>query len=138
MSERAVFWRELIGRQAESGVTVDEFCRRQQVSPSSFYDWRRRLAGAAQRIGTAQPTGVAQSGRTAQPAALARPATLRFLPVRVAEVTTSNEPSAPRPAVELERADGLRIRVFDGARRETISDVLAALDGVRLLDGARA
>ncbi len=107
MSERAVFWRELIGRQAESGVTVDEFCRRQQVSPSSFYDWRRRLAGAA------RPIGVAQSGRTARPAALARPATPRFLPVRVAEVPASSEPSAPQPAVELERADGVRIRVFD-------------------------
>ncbi len=138
MSERAVFWRELIGRQAESGVTVDEFCRRQQVSASSFYDWRRRLAGGAQRVDAAQATGVARPQRTAKPAALARPATPRFLPVRVAEVALSIEPLAPRPAVELERADGMRIRVFDGARRETISDVLAALDGVRSLDGDSA
>jgi transposase-like protein len=141
MSERVVFWRELIGRQAESGVTVDEFCRRQQVSPSSFYDWRRRLAGAAQRRGVAEPTGTTQPKRSAEQASLgkparsARPATPRFLPVHVAEVALSNEqsstePSAPRPAVELERADGIRIRVFDGAQRQTISDVLAALDTV--------
>ncbi len=144
MSERTVFWRELIGRQAESGVTVDEFCRRQQVSVSSFYDWRRRLAGAAQRRGAAEPTGTTQPKRSAEQASLgkparsARPATPRFLPVRVAAVALKNGSPSPQPAVELERADGIRIRVFDGAQRQTISDVLAALDGVRLLDGARA
>jgi hypothetical protein len=49
--------------------------------------------------------------------------------VRIAEVSPSNELSSPRPVVELERADGVRIRVFDGARRQTIVDLLAALDG---------
>ncbi len=102
MSERAGFWRELIEAQAASGLSIGAYCRRRGVSTASFYAWRRRLAEQA---------------------------TPRFLPVRVAEVIASDEPSAPRPAVELERADGVRIRVFDGARRETICDVLAALDG---------
>ena len=104
MSERAGFWRELIEAQAASDLSVEAYCRQRGVSTSSFFAWRRRLI---------------------------EDATPRFLPVRVAEVIASNEPSAPRPAVELERADGVRIRVFDGARRETICDVLAALDGDR-------
>ena len=104
MAERAGFWRELIEAQAASGLSIDAYCRRRGVSTASFYAWRRRLVEQA---------------------------TPRFLPVRVAEVVASDEPSVPRPAVELERADGIRIRVFDGARRETISDVLAALDGDR-------
>ena len=104
MAGRAGFWRELIEAQAASGVSIGAYCRRRGVSTASFYAWRRRMAEQA---------------------------TPRFLPVRVAKVALSNEPSAPRPAVELERTDGVRIRVFDGARRETICDVLAALDGDR-------
>jgi transposase-like protein len=104
MAGRTGFWRELFEAQAASGLSIDAYCRRRGVSTASFYAWRRRLAEQA---------------------------TPRFLPVRVAAVALSNEPSAPRAAVELERADGVRIRVFDGARRETICDVLAALDGDR-------
>jgi len=104
MSERAGFWRELIEAQPASGLSIEAYCRRRGVSTASFYAWRRRLAEEAMP---------------------------RFLPVRVAAVALRNEPLAPRPAVELERADGIRIRVFDGARRETICDVLAALDGDR-------
>jgi transposase-like protein len=104
MSDRAGFWRELIEAQATSDLSIGVYCRRRGVSTASFYAWRRRLAEQA---------------------------TPRFLPVRVAAVALSNESSAPRPAVELERADGIRIRVFDGARRETIVDLLAALDGDR-------
>ena len=109
MSERAGFWRELIEAQAASGLSVEAYCRRRGVSTSSFFAWRRRLA------------------EDAMP---------RFLPVRVAEVAGSDGHSSPRPAVELERADGLRIRVFDGVWRQTICDVLAALDAAAL-DGDR-
>jgi transposase-like protein len=109
MSGRAGFWRELIEAQAASGLSVEAYCRQRGVSTSSFFAWRRRLA---------------------------EDATPRFLPVRVAEVALGNEPASPRPAVELERADGVRIRVFDGARRQTIVDVLAALETVAL-DGDR-
>ena len=46
-----------------------------------------------------------------------------FLPVSVVE------PVRHRPAVELERADGTLLRIFDGAHRQTLIDVLAALSG---------
>jgi len=36
-------WRELLRRQATSGLSVTEFCRRQDVSEASFYQWRKRL-----------------------------------------------------------------------------------------------
>lgn len=36
-------WRELLRRQATSGLSVAEFCRRQDVSEASFYQWRKRL-----------------------------------------------------------------------------------------------
>lgn len=36
-------WRGLLRRQAESGLSVAEFCRRRDVSEASFYQWRKRL-----------------------------------------------------------------------------------------------
>lgn len=38
-------WRELVDRQRESGLSVSEFCRREQTTENSFYRWRRRLTG---------------------------------------------------------------------------------------------
>lgn len=46
-----------------------------------------------------------------------------FLPVSVVE------PVRPGPAIELERTDGTLLRVYDGAQRQTLIDVLAALAG---------
>jgi hypothetical protein len=39
----AVKWRERIGRWKQSKLTVTEFCRREQVSQPSFFQWRKRL-----------------------------------------------------------------------------------------------
>jgi hypothetical protein len=40
--ERA--WRLRLRRQATTGLSIPEFCRREGVSTASFYAWRRRLA----------------------------------------------------------------------------------------------
>ena len=40
-------WRRLIAEQAGSGLSVAEFCRRQDVSQASFYQWRKKLGKAA-------------------------------------------------------------------------------------------
>lgn len=37
-------WRERLERLADSGLSVKEFCAREQVSIASLYHWRRRLA----------------------------------------------------------------------------------------------
>ena len=41
--EREQFWRETIGRQAASGLSVREFCRREQLAETSFFAWRRTI-----------------------------------------------------------------------------------------------
>jgi hypothetical protein len=41
-------WRQIIEQQQNSGLGVAGFCRRQQVAPSSFFAWKRRLAREAQ------------------------------------------------------------------------------------------
>jgi len=40
-------WRERLRRYERSGLTVAEFCDREDVSTASFYQWRRRLAEMA-------------------------------------------------------------------------------------------
>jgi hypothetical protein len=40
-------WRERMGRWKRSKMTVTEFCRREQVSQPSFFQWRKRLAAAS-------------------------------------------------------------------------------------------
>jgi transposase len=41
--EKASRWREILGRQADSGVSIRRFCAREGVSEPSFYAWRKRL-----------------------------------------------------------------------------------------------
>lgn len=41
-------WREIVTRQAQSGLSVQAFCRREGLNVWTFYGWRSRLrAGAA-------------------------------------------------------------------------------------------
>jgi len=42
--ERERVWREVIRDQAVSGLSISAFCRDREVSPGSFFNWRRKLA----------------------------------------------------------------------------------------------
>lgn len=42
--EREVYWRELLSKQAASGLSVRAWCDREAVSYTAFSYWRRRLA----------------------------------------------------------------------------------------------
>jgi transposase-like protein len=36
-------WREIVARQAESGLSVQAFCEREGIKVASLYGWRSRL-----------------------------------------------------------------------------------------------
>ena len=40
---RLDFWRQLIAKQQESGMSVHVFCQQHGTSDYSFYHWRKRL-----------------------------------------------------------------------------------------------
>ena len=40
---REARWRELVGQQSRSGLSVRAFCARERVTESAFYVWRREL-----------------------------------------------------------------------------------------------
>jgi hypothetical protein len=48
-------WRARLARHAGSGLSITRFCEAEGVSMPSFFNWRRRLAGA----GGARPIGEA-------------------------------------------------------------------------------
>jgi hypothetical protein len=57
-------WREVLERFAAAGTTVDEFCGRERLSPSSFYRWRERLQSAGTpAMEPRQPRGSAVAER---------------------------------------------------------------------------
>lgn len=41
-------WRGLLSKQSTSGLSVAEFCHREQLSTASFYQWRKRLLAEEQ------------------------------------------------------------------------------------------
>lgn len=43
-SNREAFWRGVLARHRDSGLSIRAFCRRERLSEPSFYAWRRELA----------------------------------------------------------------------------------------------
>jgi hypothetical protein len=99
MSDRAGYWREVLRRQPHSELSVRDFCEREGVSTASFYNWRRRLA-EAERVVDA-------------------PA---FVPISVAQQAQTIS------CVEIVLSADVTIRVPEGTARQTIVDVLAAVE----------
>jgi transposase-like protein len=62
-SEQA--WRELVARQVQSGLSVQEFCQREGINAYSLYGWRSRLraGGASEEPAVSRP---AQAEPTAE------------------------------------------------------------------------
>lgn len=55
-------WRERMGRWRRSGISIAEFCRHEQVSQPSFFNWRKRLS--RQRTSTSRrPAGSSGSSK---------------------------------------------------------------------------
>jgi hypothetical protein len=50
-------WGEIIRRQAASGLSVAEFCRRQRVPAAAFFLWKRWLGAPARTFVEAKVAG---------------------------------------------------------------------------------
>jgi len=108
-AEREAKWREIIARQAASGLSVREFCQRDGLREPSFYGWRRTLAQ-----------------RDAEAAGADRPA---FLPIRLP--TTSVTPSAANAASSafaLELRGGRTLRLPESLSVERLAAIVRAIE----------
>ena len=84
-------WRDRVIRQLSSGLSVEQFCTREQFARSAFYRWKRLLGL------THAPTR-----RSTLPA----PST--FLPVTVRLVESDAHQPAP---IEADLPNGIRLRI---------------------------
>jgi lambda repressor-like predicted transcriptional regulator len=96
-NERESHWRQIIARQEESGLSVLAFCRQEELSTYTLYNWRRRFA---------------------------RQPRVKFAMVEVSPETRSTNANA---GLELLLASGERFQIFAGVDAATLRTVLAAL-----------
>jgi hypothetical protein len=66
-------WRELFSRQATSGMTASEFCRREGINKNVFHRWREALLGTGARravstmVARSEPTSFIDLGALSAP-----------------------------------------------------------------------
>lgn len=51
-SAKLAYWKEMVTRQKESGLSSKEFCIREHLSPASFHWWKRKIAESEKPIDT--------------------------------------------------------------------------------------
>ena|SRR5262245_18018824 len=90
-------WRRLIQLWKNSGLSVRAFCARHQITPSSFYAWRRELQQ--------------------------RDAATAFVPVRV---VTDDQPTSST-SIEILLAGGRSVRITPGFDPATLRQLLVVL-----------
>lgn len=62
--QTAPAWREVVERQAQSGLSVEAFCRGENINRGSFYVWRSRLRREGRSADRRARQGVESQGAT--------------------------------------------------------------------------
>ena len=107
-ASRREYWQQTLQQQQASGLSIQQFCRREHLATATFFQWKRRV-------------------RQASPAPEASAAAaVNFAVVRVVP-----EASAAMPAgtIEIVLGRDRRIRLAGPVDRTTLADVLAVLEG---------
>ncbi len=99
--KKEAFWRRRLDQQADSGLSVRAWCRKQGLKEAAFYWWRRQLAR--------RKAGQGESG---------------FVPVQV----TGDGPRGADPQIEIVLSDGRCVRLTGSVNRQTLADVLDVLE----------
>lgn len=108
-NEKQLYWQEIMGRQAGSGLSVRQFCAAEGVSQASFYAWRRKLG---------KPTG----GKKSQTPIARRGGSRNgreFIPLKLLESSG---------AVEVVHPSGYRIRVTGEVDVRGLQRILDVVD----------
>jgi hypothetical protein len=105
----------LISTFQQSGLSMREFCRQQQISTSTFSCYLRRHSGK-------QP-----SARSVTTVAASAKSTTSFLPVEVVADRNPTFSSPMKPTLAIELARGFRIAVERDFDESTLLRLLAVL-----------
>ena len=115
-------WRRRLARQPRSGLTVREFCQREQVPEHQYYFWLRKLgrqkSPTPQRAKKTGRLGPAKNGSGGKRRQLGK-----FLPVQLA-----SSPAQAAGPIEIVVGRPLRIAVSSGFDADLLADVIRALE----------
>lgn len=116
--ERGAFWRKMVQRQRESGLSVARFCRREGLKPVTFYAWRRRLQDEATSSRSRSDGEQAATGRDGKG--------LQLVPIQLVG-QGRQEPSC----VEVVAPGGFVVRIPEDATDGQVRRVLQLLRELR-------
>lgn len=127
--QKQAYWEDVVRRWRTSGQTVRDFCRAAGVPESALYFWRRELVRRSQsseavREPSAKTSPATPAGRSRKRRSESRRTAASFLPVRVVADTAM----AVTGTIEIVLPQGRTIRVHGGCDRQTLVDVMAALE----------
>ena len=103
-------WREILGRQADSGLSIRAFCAAEGLSEPSFYAWRKRLR---------DPTNERRCDRSQEVTAQKSDNGPLFVPVKLLDTA---------PALEIIHPLGYRIHVTGDVNPVALRHVIETLD----------
>lgn len=127
-STKERLWRDVIGRQRTSGLSIAEFCLRERLSRASFYNWRREIVrrNAETPVGRGEASGRRRSSSNSKSGG--RQPVPTFVPVVVKDEASS-------AVVEIVLSDRTTVRVPSGCDGRTLALVLTALAEQRAMPG---
>lgn len=101
---KEAYWREVIERQASSGLSMRAYCRREGIAETSLHAWRRTIAR--------------RDGRVVAPKKPSKPA---FVPLVV------NELPPCETSIALELTGGCVLKFAGPVAAEQLADLVLAL-----------
>ena len=111
-AQKETYWREMVSRQARSGLSVSRFCAERDISEASFYGWRKKLTQRDQ-------AEVAPSSRPTRRRSANSANGQTFIPLAVSESEHTLEVVHPL---------GYRVRITGEANARSLKQVLDALE----------
>jgi len=108
--QKTAYWRDVFKRQAESGLSIRQFCSRERISQPSFYAWRRKLP---ERVGRKAGDPISRQRRDAATNAG------KFIALKLVDTASALEVIHPR---------GCRVRITGNVDPTVLRHVLDVLD----------
>lgn len=124
---KEAFWRDVLGRQAASGLSVRAFCVRESLKESAFHFWRRTII---QRSDTGIPESAASVGGTdiRQRAKNREGAVPTFVPARLTDVLPARDSSDDTTDITIELAGGRLLRLPQSISTARLAELVLALE----------
>ncbi len=127
------FWRRRVAQQAESGLSVRDFCRQHDLKEAAFYRWRRELSrrDEVQQAVSFVPVHVTEGAIGTKALSTTGAVGTKALSPKNA-VSTEHHAAADRRdnqgAIEIVLTGGRCIRIRGAVDRRMLTDVLAVLE----------